>query len=434
MNKTRADTTLLKTCLESLDLDALAKESGWSARSRKVTALSWCLSLCLASSHKAPSLRVAATFMGLVNALTVSKQALFKRLAKGGGKLLEKALGAALATKAHCAGRGLAGFSRVLVQDSTCIALPKSMEKHYAGSSNQYDSSAVMKIQAIYDMVANRFVEFSLGPYTRNDQAAATDILGVVEEGDLVLRDLGYLTLESLRRIGEGGAFYLSRCMGGLKLLDPGTGKALELAHLVSSSRSVEVEVLLGAKAKLPSRLVAIPLKAEVANRRRQKAKANRDLRRAPSKQSLHLLGWQIMLTNCPKGQLAASLAFELYSMRWRIETIFKSWKSGLDIDSLPTRVSKATLEATVHAALLRVTLVHAVLIPWLEVRDPTRKVSVCKLMDLISISAAFVGIEAAANENLLENLSKHSRYEKRRRKNTLERWDQLVSDMEGLS
>ena len=434
MNKSDAETTLLKTALESLDLEGLSKESGWSPKSRKVTALGWCLSLCLACSHKAPSLRVAATFMGLVNALTVSKQALHKRLRKGGGKLLEKALGAALATKARCAGKGLAGFARVLVQDSTCIALPKSMEAHYPGSSNQYDSSAVMRIQSVYDMVANRFVEFALGPYTRNDQAAASDVLDIVEEGDLVLRDLGYLTFDSLRRIGESGAFYLSRYMSGHKIYDPDTGAELELADLASASRTVEVEVLLGAKARLPTRLIAIPLKEEIANRRRQKAKGNRDLRRAPDKRALHLLGWQIMLTNCPKDRLAASLVFELYSMRWRIETIFKSWKSGLGIDSTPTRVSKATLDATVHAALLRVTLVHAVVIPWLEARDPTRKVSVCKLMDLIGICAGLAGIDPAANENLLENLSKHSRYDKRKRRNTLERWDQLVSEMEGLS
>ena len=140
------------------------------------------------------------------------------------------------------------------------------------------------------------------------------------------------------------------------------------------------------------------------------------------------------MLTNCSEQELPASLVFELYSMRWRIETIFKSWKSGLGIDSLPTRVSKATLDATVQAALLRVTLLHAVVIPWLQAKDPAREVSVCKLMDLVSIGASLVGLEACSNENVLENLSRHCRYEKRKRRNTLERWDRLVTQMENLS
>jgi len=434
MDKQDQSAPLLKTMLESLDLAALAKESGWSCKSRKATALSWCLSLCLASSHRTPSLRVAATFMGLVNALTITKQALCKRLAKGGGELLEKALGAALATKAHCALPGLGSFPRVLIQDSTCLSLPKAASRHYPGSSNQHDSSAVMKVQAIYEMVSNRFAGFSLGGYARNDQAAALDVVELARKGDLILRDLGYLTLESLRQIGSLGAYYLSRYMSGTALYDPASGDRLELARLASPARTVQMDVHLGNEARLPCRLILVPLKEEVANRRRQKAKADRDRRKSPSEQTLHLLGWQIMLTNCSEDELPASLVFELYSMRWRIETIFKSWKGGLGIDSLPARVSKATLDATVHAALLRVTLLHAVVIPWLQAKDPSREVSVCKLMDLVSIGACLVGLEACSNESLLENLSKHCRYEKRKRRNTLERWDKLVTQMENLS
>lgn len=434
MDKQDQSAPLLKAMLESLDLAALAKESGWSPKSRKVTALGWCLSLCLASSHRTPSLRVAAAFMGLVNALTITKQALCKRLAKGGGKLLEKALGAALATKARCELPSLGSFPRVLIQDSACIALPKAASKHYPGSSNQHDSTAAMKVQAIYEMVSNRFVGFSLGGYTRNDQAAALDIVELAREGDLVLRDLGYLTLESLRRIGSLGAYYLSRYMSGTALYAPATGERLELARLANPARTVQIDVHLGNEARLPCRLILVPLKEEVANRRRQKAKACRDRRKAPGERTLHLLGWQIMLTNYSEQELPASLVFELYSMRWRIETIFKSWKGGLGIDSLPARVSKATLDATVHAALLRITLLHAVVIPWLQAKDPAREVSVCKLMDLVSIGASLVGIDSIANENLLENLSKHCRHEKRKRRNTLERWDKLVTQMENLS
>lgn len=434
MEKPSSESTLLQTCLQSLDLDKLAQDSQWSPKSRKITALNWCLSLCLASASKAPSLRTAAQFMGLVNVFTVSKQALHKRLGRGGGTLIRKALEAAIATKAHCSNRGLGGFKRVLIQDSTCNRLPKSLEKHYPGSKNQYNSSAVMRIQAIYDMAGNRFVEFALGAFTRNDQAAAMDILEFVKKDDLILRDLGYMKLESLRQIGEAGAYYLSRYMNAILIFNKTTGEELKLREIVRSDRTVEVDVLIGGEAKLAVRLIAIPLNQEVVNRRRQKAKSNRDLRRNPSKEAIELLGWQIMITNCSKQELPASLAFETYSMRWRIETIFKSWKSGLCLDDITTHTSREMLDAITHASLLRITLIHAVLIPWLEARDPVRKVSLTKLMDLIALSAGFVGVDVAANENLLENLSKHCRYDKRKRMNTLEKWDLLISDMENLS
>jgi len=434
MDKASSNMPILKKCLEGFDLDKLASDSGWSLSSRKVSALNWCLSLCLASSCKAPSLRLAAHFMGMVSLLSVSKQALHKRLHKGGAKLMGKALEAAIAAKSHCSKRPqLGGFARVLIQDSTSNLLPKSLEKDYPGSKNHCGSSAILKIQAIYDMVGNRFVEFALSPFTRYDQAAALDILEFVKEGDLVLRDLGYFTLESMKRIGEKMAHFLSRYKSGVRLyrLD---GEEVDLRDLLRRNRKLDMKVLAGSDARLPLRLIAIPLSEEVANRRRQKAKSNRDSRSKPNKESLELLGWQIMLTNSDQEQLPVDKAREIYSIRWRIETIFKAWKSGLGIDETASHTSKEMLETMVYATLLRITLIHSVLIPWLEARDPVRKVSICKLLDLISASAPFMGDSIEENENLLENLSKHCRYDKRKRINTLEKWDLLVSEMENLS
>lgn len=436
MDKAPSHDDLLKRGLAALDLDALAEEAGWSAKSRKATALGWCLALCQACSTKAPSLQLAAHFMGLVCALTISRQAMHKRLLKGGAELVAKALEAALAVKARLpGGPALGAFARVLVQDSTTIALPQSMRAHYPGSSNQSGGTAAMKIQAIYDMAGNRFLSLALGAFTRNDQAAAMDILERVAKGDLVLRDLGYFTTASLAAIAAKGAHFLSRYKSGTALLDAGDGKPIGLLGRLRGKARADFEVLVGAKARLPARLIAVRLKEEVANRRRQKARGNRDRRCRPSAEALELLGWQIMVTSCGAERLPLDQVLELYSMRWRIETVFKSWKSGLGIDRIHPRVSKSTLDAYALAGLLRVTLIHAVVIPWLERRDPARKISVCKLMDLIAASAGIVGIDPKANEILLENLSRHCRYEKRRKRaNTLERWDRLVTEMEGLS
>jgi len=435
MEEASSERTILRNCLESLDLGKLAKESGWSPKSRKVNALNWCLSLCLASASKAPSLRVAAHFLGLVDALTVSKQAMHKRLLGGGNALLGKALEAAVAAKAHRLAPALLGrFGRVLIQDSTSLKLPAALKRAFPGSANQCASTAIMKVQAIYDMAGNRFEAFSLGAFTRNDQAAALDVLGLARAGDPVLRDLGYFTLESLGLIASRGAFFLSRLKGGVNLYDPKSGEEIDLNAVLRCRDKVDMRALAGEKAKLPVRLVAVRLREEVANARRRKASGNRDRRTNPGKRALELLGWQIMLTNCEAEDLPLGRALQTYAMRWRIETIFKAWKSGLGIDEFPARASAAMAEAVVQAALLRTTLIHAVVIPWLEARDPARKVSVVKLMDLIAMSSSFISQDPKANENVLENISRHCRYDKRKRMNTLEKWDLLVSQMEELS
>ena len=85
-------------------------------------------------------------------------------------------------------------------------------------------------------------------------------------------------------------------------------------------------------------RLIAIRLDKEVADRRRQKAKMGKGSRKAPSKNALKLLDWQIMLTNCDNERLAVETTYEVYALRWRIETIFKAWKSGLGLDQIATR------------------------------------------------------------------------------------------------
>lgn len=434
MKKASSQDTLLESCLSSLNLAGLAEESGWSAKSRKATALGWCLALCQACDHSAPSLRVAAHIMGLVNALTITRQAMHVRLRLGGAALLKGALEAAIAAKARLSqGPRLGAFARVLIQDSTVIALSKPLARHYPGASNQLGGSAAVKIQAVYDMAGNSFAHLALGAFTRNDQAAALDVAGLVGKDDLVLRDLGYFTLKSLGLIASKQAYFLSRYRSDLNLYDPDTGAEIDLLGLLRERGELDAQVLAGAEARLPARVIAVPLREEVANRRRQKAKSNRDRRLKPDKRSLELMGWQIMLTNCEQERLPREKARELYAMRWRIETIFKSWKSGLGMHRLSPRSSKQTVDAFLYAGLLRVTLVHAVLIPWLERRDPTRKVSVQKLMDLIAVSAQISGTDPQANENLLENLSKHCRYEKRKRLNTLEKWDLLVSEMEEL-
>ena len=435
MNRTSSQDSLLEGFISELDLDSLADEAGWSPRSRKVTALGWCLSLCRACSRGVPSLRTAALFMGVVCRLTVSKQAIHKRLLLGGDKLLRNVLAAAVAAKARLPERKpLGGFARVLIQDSTVIALPKSMEAHCPGSSNQHSSTAALKIQAVYDMAGNAFLDFGLSAFTRNDQAAAMDILDVVQAGDLVLRDLGFFALASLRAIADRKAYFLSRYRSDVALVDPRSSKPIALLAALRGKDSVDMEAQLGASARLPVRLVAVKLKQEVADRRRQKAKENRDRRCRPSSEALELLGWQIMLTNCPAELLPLNLACRLYSLRWRIETIFKSWKSGLKMDAIPSRVSKQELDAFVCAGLLSATIVHAVVIPWLEQDDPTRGVSVCKLMEIVAISADLAGADPKDCENLLRNLSKHCRYEKRKRRDTLQNWDRLVSEMEHLS
>ena len=123
----------------------------------------------------------------------------------------------------------------------------------------------------------------------------------------------------------------------------------------------IDVDVLMGASHKLPVRLVAQKLPQDIAAKRRRKAKNNRDRRCKPSKASLALLGWQIFITNVPRDIWSAKNVCEIYGLRWRIETIFKTWKSHFQITEVP-KANALRVKAYIYSALIVVTLFHAMI------------------------------------------------------------------------
>ena len=100
--------------------------------------------------------------------------------------------------------------------------------------------------------------------------------------------------------------------------------------------RRIELQVLVGKEKKLPLRLVAVEVPHQVAQKRRRKAAKSRNKRVSYSKKYMALLGWSIFVTNVEQEVLDAEQIMEVYGMRWRIENLFKCWKSsGLKIAQL---------------------------------------------------------------------------------------------------
>ncbi len=171
--------------------------------------------------------------------------------------------------------------------------------------------------------------------FTRNDQRAASDILGLLRPGDLMLRDLGYFVLKTFRAITSCGAFFLSRFRHDVAVLEPGTDRPIQLARLLKKQGFFDAWIHLGAKERLPVRLVAVAVPDAVANERRRKLRQNRDAKLNPSKDHLFLLGWNIFITNVQADVWSAADFHAIYRLRWRIETTFKAFKSHLALADL---------------------------------------------------------------------------------------------------
>jgi hypothetical protein len=344
-----------------LDADALARSSGFLRRCpRKLPMADFLLVLVALAAESFLTLERVASVIVLATRLSYSKQALHKRLTPAIEHFLAQAASALFGQlpEGRSRLRGLFHpFQRVLLHDSTVEALPDRLSKVFPGSRNQRKAFAALKIQFITDLLSAQVLHLSLSGFTRNDQAAAPDILAVAQPGDLIIRDLGYFVARAFQRIIDLGAFFVSRCRTDVNFYDPRTGEALNLAAELRRHGHLDRRVWLGSQ-KVPVRLVALPVPEALANERRRKAKQNRDQRCHPNAQHLFLLGWNLLITNVPRSLWPAKILVAIYRLRWRIEMIFKAWKSHLGLRQFHCRSAKV-LRLSVMTKLLFCVLVY---------------------------------------------------------------------------
>jgi len=319
------------------------------------------------------------------------------------------------------------------VQDSTIIKLPGHLFPDYSGVSNGQSSVCNARIQATYDLLGSRLVGFSIDSYSKNDLAAAPEL--PIQEGDLVLRDRGYLVLDEVQRHLDAGADCIYRHKTGTTYLDPETLTPIDLPALLKSRGRLDMEVRLNNAACTPVRLVAAPVDEETANTRRMKArKENKG--HNPSKAVLELMDWTIFITTIPSTLADFERILAIYGLRWRIEIIFKAWKSHMKFHRLH-RVSKRQMTILLKARLLLIACCANILYSTMEAslrRKNGRRLSLLKFMKYLSMDPAnFVRALRSLSMGDIEARSFHEVlvryccYDKRKRRSFSEVWEALA-------
>jgi hypothetical protein len=413
--------------LEQADLTSMARQSGFLQRlPRKIPILKLALALVALAAETVLSLERVAAVISLAAGTSYSKQALHQRLSAKLELFLAEvatALLGQLSSTPQSQG-WFKAFQRVLLHDSTVEALPEHLADVFPGPGNgRKRRYAALKLQFICDLLHSQVLHLSLSGFRRNDQAASPDILSLAQAGDLIIRDLGYFVIKVFEQLALKGAYFLSRYRHGVLLYDPDTGQPLELAKLLHPGQSLDRKVLLG-KEKLPVRLVALPVPEAVANERRRKARNNRDRRLNPSAQKLYLLGWNIFVTNVPRTIWPAKVLGPIYRLRWRIEIIFKAWKSHLRLREFNCRTADL-LRLSVMTKLLFCIAVYRMCDALELMGDEHRHVSLLRLARILGecacwFAATILGVSMA--QWLDWHLHRHLFYERRKdRKNFYE-------------
>jgi hypothetical protein len=342
------------------ELELIAIVTGWQKRTpRKITAAALLTSLCAQTLGGTSSYNDIATALDTASGRQPSRQSVAERFAPPCLRMIQTVLRLAINKRVTTSmqddvpAQGLLScYSRVLVQDSTIIELPAWLFETFSGVANGASQVCNARIQAIYDLKNMCFEAFSLDAYSKNDVSAAPEL--ELRPGDLVLRDRGYLSVGEMQRHRQVGADFIYRHKTGTLYRDVRSDVPLDLAALLRRHGSLDREVALNDAARTRVRLVAAPVNQQTADLRRMKAKKEMKGHN-PSQAVLELMGWTIFLTSLGP-EVSFSALLETYGLRWRIEVIFKAWKSHMDFHVIH-RVSALELKICLSAKLVSITV-----------------------------------------------------------------------------
>lgn len=358
-------------------VEQLARESQFKLREgRKITAQALLTALTV-TTIQSPLISLRE-LCGVVQRITrgclATAQALAKRLSgKNTVKLFQKAFERLISVGAekshdHLRSSGvLSQFNNVYLEDSTTCNLHHHLSKQFKGFGGSA-SSAGYKIHAIWHASSSRFKDLLITPSAVPDQSQCRNILEFLEEGDLILRDMGYFSTPCFSEIQERGAYFLSRLNPSVKIFDREGFEIKELGvWLDRSCRDIsfaDTTVFVGSKERLPVRLVAFRVPDEVRAKRLRKQRRNSGKRGAtPSKTAKALAGFTVFITNIPIHLVGPEQLGVLYGYRWQIEIIFKSLKSNLNVDIIKG-TSFERVQCYIYARLIGVVATTRVFSP----------------------------------------------------------------------
>src|SRR5712691_8906191 len=255
----------------------------------------------------------------------------------------------------------LAPFARVLLEDSTQCRLHAKLAEDFKGSGGSASTSA-LKLDVIYEVIHHSLVEVHLSDGKAADQGRALAIMAHLRPDDLVLRDLGYLSLESLQQIETHGAWYLSCLSKGVDvyLEAHAPAEALDLVAYFQKhyphDAVIDLPVSLGQE-RVSCRLLAYRLPEKVVEERRRKALEDaRKKGRTLTQDYLNWLTFGLYITNVTQEVWSAKVVRIVYGLRWQVELMFKNWKSLLNIHILKgTRPER--IKCILYGRLITITM-----------------------------------------------------------------------------
>lgn len=204
-----------------------------------------------------------------------------------------------------------------------------------------------------------RFLHLDIRNGKEHDASYAATLASTVQPKDLLLRDLGYFSLDELQSIHQLGGYYISRIKHNVKIYltkenseqpkcaedfikDLKPGETIELNYVYISQKRI-----------LQPRLILYRLTEKQELAREEKWKQRRKRMKHTSKhRQTHPI--YVYITNTSVEDVAKEAVYPLYSLRWQIEILFKIWKSIFRINRVE-KMKRERLDCHLYGTLISI-------------------------------------------------------------------------------
>jgi hypothetical protein len=345
--------------LDELKINQIAKETSFCKRIRKVSPISFLKSLCFKTfDAKQQSLNDHCSDFLIDEKVTITKQSFNEKFNKNTLSFLKNVLNALkISDKLNFDTGLLSQFSNVFIQDGTYFKLPDAYLESYPGIGNSNTAGA--KIQFTFDFKNGNFSEIELFEGKRSDAKSATNC-DWITKNSLVIRDLGYFSLDSLKEVDDKKAFYISKVQPRTVLYQKINNKfeRIDIKKLVNfmknnNIKTLNTEIYIGNKKQIiTTATIQIQPDYIVNERIRTKKKIGEQRSWKMSDEYIYWAHLNVYITNIKEVDIKFKDIVKIYRLRWQIELMFKTWKSHHNIHKYKN-FKKERFECYVYASLI---------------------------------------------------------------------------------
>jgi hypothetical protein len=329
--------------LDSEKLDQIASKTKFLIRKRKLTP-SVFLDLSFYSiDSEVKSLSRVANAAREDHSVIVSKQAINRRFSSSCisffKELIQESISSQVTTTLDPTDLQL--FKRVRIKDSTTFGVQDSLSDMFEGygKGGGPSSKAGISIQYEFDLKTNKILDIDLQSAVARDCTDAVVKKDDIQEGDLIIRDLGYYSGKVLEHVLENGAFIISRLYQTANVYDQKKERIdFQMIYhqmMENKVKNQDIDVYIGSDQQ-PVKLIIELLPESIYQKRIiQRHKENKSRGYNISNEFKGRAHFNLFISNAPRSNCSWDTISKLYRIRWQIELVFKIWKSILNIDKL---------------------------------------------------------------------------------------------------